>query len=153
MDAFGRGIAIVLAAIAVFLIPIKYVAMNQEEALNTHAHSETVKFAEEIMLQGYLTTELYNKFMNEINAVNQLYEVEIIHGKSTEGLATHLDCVYMTTIREELAKNGVYHFVAGDIITIKVTPNSTSYLQKLIYMFTLNRDKIRTYSYGGKIHG
>ena len=85
MDAFGRVIAIVLAAIAIFLIPIKYIAMNQEEALDTHVYSETVKFTEDIMLQGYLTKDLYNKYLNEINAVNQLYDVEIIHGKSTEG--------------------------------------------------------------------
>lgn len=88
MDAFGRGVAIVLTAIVVFLIPIKYIAINQEEALNAHIHSETVEFAEEIMLQGYLTTDMYNKFLNEINVVNQLYDVEIIHGKSTEGHET-----------------------------------------------------------------
>lgn len=88
MDAFGRGIAIVLAAITVFLIPIKYIAMNQEEALNAHVHSKTVELAEEIMLQGYLTVDMYNTFLNEINAVNQLYDIEIIHGKSTEGYET-----------------------------------------------------------------
>lgn len=86
MDAFGRMIAIVLTVILIFLLPIKYVAINRDAAADSQAHFETVKFADQIMLQGYLTTGMYNDYLYKINTGGQLYEVEIIHGRPTEGV-------------------------------------------------------------------
>jgi hypothetical protein len=88
MDAFGRVAAVILAAILVFLLPIKYVAVNSNAALHMQVHNETVKFADEIMMQGYLTKDMYNTYVNELDRTGELYDIEIIHGKPTEGYKT-----------------------------------------------------------------
>lgn len=85
MDAFGRVAAIILAAVFVFLLPIKYVAVNHNAALKMQIHTETVKLADEIMVQGYLTKDMYNAYINELDRTGKLYDIEIIHGKPTEG--------------------------------------------------------------------
>lgn len=88
MDAFGRVAAVILAAVLVFLLPIQYVAVNRNASLRMQVHNETVKFADEIMMQGYLTKEMYNTYVYELDRSGELYDIEIIHGKPTEGYKT-----------------------------------------------------------------
>lgn len=107
MDSFGRVVAVILVAILIFLFPLKYLAANQEEMQNSHIHSETVKFADEIILQGYLTTEMYNNYLYELDAADQLYDVEIIHGKTTEGYESESG-------KEDLLSNPRVSSIKGD---------------------------------------
>jgi len=85
MNAFGRVIAVILAAILMFLFPLQYLAINQEAVLDSHVHSETTQFADEIMLQGYLTKDMYSTYSNELATTNQLYDIELVHSKPLEG--------------------------------------------------------------------
>ena len=88
MDAFGRIIAVLLAAILIFVYPLQYLAMNQEIVLDNHVHSETTEFTDEIMLQSYLTLEMYTNYLEQLNVTNQLYDIEFIHSKLIEGYDT-----------------------------------------------------------------
>ncbi len=88
MDAFGRIIAIILAVVLIVLFPLQYLAMNQEAVIESHVHSETTEFANDIMLQGNLTVEMYTSFIDKLDATNQLYDIELIHSKPMEGFDT-----------------------------------------------------------------
>lgn len=88
MNSFGRVIAVILVAILIFLFPLQYMAANEETNQKSYVHAETVKFADQIMLQGYITKDMYNEFLYKLDASDQLYDIEIVHGKSTESYDT-----------------------------------------------------------------
>ncbi|MDF2589603.1 MAG: hypothetical protein K0S41_3444, partial [Anaerocolumna sp.] len=86
MDAFGRIIAVILAVIMITLFPLQYIALNQNTIIDNHVHSETTEFIEEIMLQGYITMDMYNNFLYKLDDSKQLYDVEIIHSKPKQAV-------------------------------------------------------------------
>lgn len=85
MDAFGRGLAILLTILFVAIYPLQYLAQNQKAVLDNHVQYETKKFADEIMLKSYISMDMYNRYMNKLNATSQLYDVEIIRSEVKEG--------------------------------------------------------------------
>ena len=105
MDAFGRIIAVLLAAILIFVYPLQYLAMNQEIVLDNQVHSETTEFTDEIMLQSYLTLEMYTNYLEQLNATNQLYEIEFIHSKLIEGYDT--GSILIPQLEEQMLQTSV----------------------------------------------
>lgn len=85
MNAFGRVIAGILAALMLFIFPLQYIAAGQEQIIDNHVHSITTEFVEEVLLQGYLTKDRYLYYINELEDTNRLYDVEFIHSKPIIG--------------------------------------------------------------------
>jgi Zn finger protein HypA/HybF involved in hydrogenase expression len=81
MDSFGRVVAILLTIILIFLVPLRYVALNQDAILDSHVHSETAEFTEHIMYAGAITIDEYTDYLRKLDATNQIYDIEIIHSK------------------------------------------------------------------------
>lgn len=88
MNAFGRVAAIILAGVLIFLYPLQYLAFNQEAVLDSHINSLTNRLADDVMLQGYLTKDMYNDYLQKLDASNELYDIELVHGKLVGGYET-----------------------------------------------------------------
>jgi len=120
MDAFGRVIAVILAAILIFLFPLQYLAINQEVIIDNHVHSETTEFTDEIMMQGYLTIEMYNNYIDSLDVTHQLYDIELIHSKPMEGY--DMGSIGTTKFDKKLSQSSENYNheydVAGNYITL-----------------------------------
>lgn len=87
-EPFGRVIAVILAVIMLALQPLPYLAVNQEAVMDSHVEAATREFADNIMLNGYITLNMYNDYYESLGTTGQLYDIEMVHSKQVDGYET-----------------------------------------------------------------
>lgn len=76
-------IATILFVVIIVIFPIYNVATRQDSMANNVVIKATTSFVDEIRNKGYLKYEDYETFIDQINATNNSYEVELeIHRKT-----------------------------------------------------------------------
>lgn len=86
MDGFGRAVAFILAGILIFLLPLRYILINYQTYVEHHVQGHTKEFAADVMDKGYLTLDMYQKYVEVLNPSKELYHIELIHSVPTEGI-------------------------------------------------------------------
>jgi len=81
---FGRFIAIILLVVLVMLIPIGFLVIKTEKAKEVYARETVERFYEEMMQDGEVTVEEWEKFLWDLERNGVLYEVEVSIGKPGE---------------------------------------------------------------------
>lgn len=126
MNTFGRLIAILLGIVLVFLFPLKYIAVSQEQVLNNYVQQESKYFAEELMVKGYLTKEMYTNYVNKIWSGNQRYEIDLIHTKAVAGIEmadidnTSKNMIFQTFGNGNIKGIGtIGEIISGDSVTVQ----------------------------------
>ena len=148
-DTFITVIAIMLTAILMLVLPVMTMADRVDTVSKTDIETKTSDFVNEIRTTGKLTSENYNKFIEEITSTGNTYDVEMEFKildenpgkKSTQTAKDKIGenvyySVFTSQINEALnSDNAVYYLKEGDIITVTVKNTNLTLSQSLKNFF------------------
>jgi len=86
MDSFGRVIEIMVTALLLFLLPVYYISLRQDTVCQSQVRAETVYFVDSVRNQGYMTRNMYELFLRNLDKTGQIYDVDIVYYKKMEAL-------------------------------------------------------------------
>ena len=144
-DSLISVVAIILAAVLIFVLPVMAMANRQDNILKSTVQTATDEFVDEIKTTGKLTEEKYNKFLQNIGSTGNIYESQmeikkLDENQSKKTLQTETDKIgenlyytlYNSQIDQALKDNkGVYKLQEGDIITVTVKNTNLSAAQQI----------------------
>ena len=145
-DTLITVVAILLAAILMFLFPLMSISERSDDVSQLSVQTAVNEFVDNSSTTGKITIENYNALVSKLNATGNPYEVEIEHkildeniGKKsawTQGIVIGENVyysVYTSQIMGEIEKNtnGIYNMKKGDILSVSVK-NSGKTLAQMI---------------------
>jgi len=149
-----------------FVAPLLYLSQKQDAINQTVIEKETTEFINTIRNNGYVTREMYRRYIEKIDKTGNLYNIEICHAhKKTvpnydESTNTVLDGYYsynLNTYQDEIFesfdKDEDYLFNQGDFISVTVTNRNKTMATRImeaIYSRALQTEQI-IFTYGGMI--
>lgn len=78
-DSLQRVFSIIIAVIIFFLLPL-YIAFEKKDDISySLALKITTNFADDVKNKGYLTLDMYNKFINDLAVSDNAYDITIEH--------------------------------------------------------------------------
>lgn len=86
MDSFGRIIEILVTVVLLFLVPVYYVSLRQDAVCQSQVRTETSYFVDSVRNQGYLTRNMYELFLKELDNTGLVYHVELTYYKKVKVL-------------------------------------------------------------------
>jgi hypothetical protein len=146
-DTLITVVAILLAAILMFLFPLMSVSERSDDVSQLAVQTAVNEFVDNSSTSGKITIENYNALVSTLNATGNPYEVEIEHkildeniGKKsawTQGQVIGENVyysVYTTQITDVLEDNngtGVYQMKEGDIFSCSVKNTNKTIAQTI----------------------
>lgn len=146
-------IAIFLAAILMFVFPLMALSDNSDDISKLSVQTATTEFVDNVKKTGKLTEQNYEKFIEQISATGNTYDVELKVqvldenlGKKASQTATDVIgeneyyTMYTTQVLDAIESNkGTYSLKDGDLISVSVKNTNTTISQQLknfIYKIT-----------------
>ena len=78
-DSLQRVFSIIIAVIIFFLLPL-YIAFEKKDDISySLALKITTNFANDVKNKGYLTLDMYNKFINDLAVSDNAYDITLEH--------------------------------------------------------------------------
>lgn len=144
-DTLITVVAIVLAAVLMFIFPVITMADRVDTAARTDVETMTSDFINEIKTTGKLTKERYSKFRENLTSTGYTYDVNLEFkildenpGKKAVQVETDkigenvYYSVFTTQIENELFNNsGVYKLKEGDIVLATVRNTNLTLAQQM----------------------
>lgn len=138
-------IAIFLAAILMFVFPLMTLSDRSDDVSQLSVQTMTTEFVDNVKKTGKLTEQNYSKFIEQISATGNTYDVELKVQVLDENLGKKAQSVKMdkigeneyytmyTTQVEEAMKSGkgTYSLKEGDRISVSVKNTNTTISQEL----------------------
>ena len=148
-DSLITVIAIMLTAVLLLVLPVMTMADRADDISKTDVETMTSNFVNEIRTIGKLTSEKYNKFVEELTSTGNTYSIEMQFKildenpgkKSTQSAKDKIGenvyySVFTTQIQEALeGENKVYNLKEGDIINVSVKNTNLTLSQSLKNFF------------------
>ena len=148
-DSLITVIAIMLTAVLLLVLPVMTMADRADDISKTDVETMTSNFVNEIRTIGKLTSEKYNKFVEELTSTGNTYDIEMEFKildenpgkKSTQSAKDKIGenvyySVFTTQIQETLeGENKVYNLKEGDIINVSVKNTNLTLSQSLKNFF------------------
>lgn len=148
-DSLITVIAIMLTAVLLLVLPVMTMADRADDISKTDVETMTSNFVNEIRTIGKLTSEKYNKFVEELASTGNTYDIEMEFKildenpgkKSTQSAKDKIGenvyySVFTTQIQEALdGENKVYNLKEGDIINVSVKNTNLTLSQSLKNFF------------------
>ena len=148
-DSLITVIAIMLTAVLLLVLPVMTMANRVDNISKTDVETMTSNFVNEIRTIGKLTSENYNKFIEELTSTGNTYDIEMEFKildenpgkKSTQSAKDKIGenvyySVYTSQIEDKLKSNsGVYKLKEGDIISVDVKNTNQTLSQQLKNFF------------------
>ncbi len=148
-DSLITVIAIMLTAVLLLVLPVMTMANRVDNISKTDVETMTSNFVNEIRTIGKLTSENYNKFIEELTSTGNTYDIEMEFKildenpgkKSTQSAKDKIGenvyySVFTTQIQEALnGENKVYNLKEGDIISVNVKNTNLTLAQSLKNFF------------------
>lgn len=78
-DILGKVIDILIAALIIFIIPASYFMMKKDVISQVGMEKETATFCENVAAQSYLTKDMYERYLNNLDTSGKKYKVSLIH--------------------------------------------------------------------------
>lgn len=153
--------SIILAVILMFLFPIMDTWERQDDISYMSVYSSVVEFVDSARNLGYITTNMYDKFVQQVNATGNRYDITIEHRKRIYEIDSYKN-IYTTTIENELYKNNAkndpavnnkYEMTAGDYLYVSVkntNKTQSTLLKDVLYASPQETFKIGV-PYGGMV--
>lgn len=150
MNAVEKVVAILLAAVLLFICPIQIVAQKQDVVMQQYVTMETSYFIDSVRNLGYLSRQMYEEYKKKIDIGGTLYNVELTHyhmvyyddSQAKDLVHRRYQCYYMQDIMDQIYdkdKEGVYTFSQDDYVTVKVRQKHKTIAQRF-QEFTLGVD-------------
>lgn len=149
-DTLITIVAILLAAILMFIFPMMSVAERSDDVSQLSVQTAVNEFVDNSRTTGKITIENYSKLVNKLNATGNAYEIEMEVklldenvGKKTAwtqsqviGENTYYS-VYSSQIMDELGEDGIgtYKMKEGDIFSVKVKNSGRTLAQMIRGVF------------------
>ena len=147
-DSLITIIAIVLAAILMFVFPLMAVSQSGDDVAQLSVQTATTEFCDKIRTTGRLTVSDYNQFVEKLAATNNTYDIELEFkikddnpGKKTAqveyekiGENTYY-IVYTSQIEKQLQDNKSFKLKEGDIVSVNVKNTNMTISQSLRNFF------------------
>ena len=151
-DTLITVVAILLAAILMFLFPLMSVSERSDDVSQLSVQTAVNEFVDNSRTTGKITIENYSKLVNKLNATGNAYEIEMEVklldenvGKKTAwtqsqviGENTYYS-VYTSQIMDELddigTGSGTYKMKEGDIFSVKVKNSGRTLAQMIRGVF------------------
>jgi len=157
-DAYSRVMAILLASVLMFLLPMLYISERQETMAQSWVLTETACLVDAVRNTGVLTEGMFREYEKRLAGLEQLYEIQVTHVAyglyESEGeIETRQERHYTEEIKEALMEQGEYCFAMDDFLKIEVSDRNGSFGERLLNSFMaedLETEKIIAY-YGGTI--
>ncbi len=147
-DTLVTIIAILLAAVLMFIFPLLSVSERSDDISQLSVASATAEFVDNSRAIGKITMDNYSTLISKINATGNSYDVELevkvldenIGKKSawTQGTVIGENVyysVYTSQIVERLKEKGVYTMKEGDIISASVKNTNKTLSQTIRGVF------------------
>lgn len=143
MDVLGKGIDIIAFVLVLIVIPFIWLSMKQDAILTRVAQDATTDLMEDIAARGYLSSELYEIYLDKLRLTGLVYDIEI-EGSST-GETTQ-------EIVEAVEGGETFKFSMGENVTITLDRASRS-LADILSEGILNRSGVHYFRISHKITG
>ena len=148
-DTLITVVAIVLAAVLIFVVPVMTMADRFDATTQANIESITSEFVEDVRTTGKLTRERHNKFLENLSATGYTYDVNMEFKiqdenpgkKTTQSTRDKIGenvyySVYTSQIEEALnGKNAAYFCKEGDIVSASVKNTNQTISQQLKNFF------------------
>ena len=147
-DSLITVIAIILTAVLLLVLPVMTMADRADDISKTDVETMTSNFVNEIRTIGKLTSEKYNKFVEELTSTGNTYDIEMEFkildenpGKKTLTLQSDkigenaYYSVYTSQIEEVLNNNKNYNLKEGDMFSVSVKNTNQTLAQQLKNFF------------------
>ena len=147
-DSLITVIAIMLTAVLLLVLPVMTMADRADDISKTDVETMTSNFVNEIRTIGKLTSEKYNKFVEELTSTGNTYDIEMEFkildenpGKKTLTLQSDkigenaYYSVYTSQIEEVLNNNKNYNLKEGDMFSVSVKNTNQTLAQQLKNFF------------------
>lgn len=150
-DSLITIVAIVLAAILMFVFPLMSVAERSDDISQLSVQTATTEFVDNSRTVGKINWTNYNKLINTIGATGNAYDVEMevkildenVGKKSAWANGTVIGenvyySVYTTQILDQMQKggdSGTYNMKEGDIFSVTVKNTNTTLAQSIRSVF------------------
>ena len=165
MNAFDKIVCILLASVLMFLFPLFYLAQKQDVINQVYVESKTVELVNDIKKHGYITSNMYERYLDRLGDTGNLYEIEIVHSHTVvnpeydEDSGTFLDdyyTYYENTYQDDILKEifegtGTYYLRQGDYISIKVFNKTETFAGRMLRIIGVNQKTQILITYGGII--
>lgn len=139
---------IFLAALLLFVAPMMAMSDRSNDISQLAVQTATTEFVNKCTKTGKITLEDYEKFVEEISATGNSFDVEIevlvldenLSKKGTQTQTTKIGenvyySLYTTQIMEALEKNPTYKLKEGDMVSVKVKNTNETMSQTLRNFF------------------
>lgn len=147
-DTLVTMIAILLAAILMFLFPLLSISERNDDIAQLSVSTATSKFVDNSRAVGKITLENYEDLLNTINATGNAYDIEMevkvldenIGKKSAWIQGTVIGenvyySIYTSQIVEVLQQTGIYTMKEGDIFSCTVKNTNKTLAQSIRGIF------------------
>lgn len=165
MNAFDKIICILLVSVLMFLSPLFYLAQKQDVINQVYVESKTVEFVNDIKNHGYITANMYERYLDRLGDTGNLYVIEMVHahtvvnpeydedsGAFLDDYYTYQESTYQDDILMEIFEGtGTYYLRQGDYVSIKVYNKTETFAGRMLRMIGVNQKTQILITYGGII--
>lgn len=146
-DTLMMVIAIILAAILMFVVPLMTTADRNDDATQLAVQTAASNFVNEVRTKGKITQADYDNLLESLTATGNTYNMEIqvklidenAAKKSLQEVNKQGENMYTLesfyTIQKALEDKGVYICKEGDVVIVKVKNNSATIADQLRNFF------------------
>lgn len=108
MDSFSKIVEIMVTVILLFILPLNYMAIKQDNICQTYVTTETSYLVDSVRNLGYMTEGMYSTFLRKLDETNQIYDITLTHYKQV---------VYLLPEEEEKKESEFenYYISAGTV--------------------------------------
>lgn len=165
LDVAEKVLCCIVVIFGLFILPVVWFSSINDGVIQTVVYEETNSFVDEVCTHGYISQSSYQRFVNNLNATNLLYNIEITVGHSYTvpdyeyqtkddgttslvivGTKQSDEFVYTEDILRELFEtDGIYKMSKGDSISVHVTNKVDTTGQRV------NQTILRIHDSGAKI--
>ncbi len=145
MNAFSKILSILLCVIVLFGAPLLQLAQKQDDISQIYVSNTTTQFIDSIKNSGYISRQMYQSFVQNIDKTGNLYNISICHSHKVvepnvdettdsilEGYNTYFINTYEDEILESFDRGEDYKFNQGDYISISVSNRTKTLAGRLL---------------------
>lgn len=147
--AFEKVIAILLAALLMFIHPLFFIVQQIDMMSQSLVTKKTNEFVEAVRNNGYISTSMYREFAQELSDTGVLYDISMVHehgsyepvfddvtGSYTNEIVVLYYDTFEEDIMEALGNDGYYYMSEGDYFSVALynkTPTLAGKMYQMVF--------------------
>ncbi|MFD1736219.1 hypothetical protein ACFSCX_06530 [Bacillus salitolerans] len=79
MNTLQKMFAFIIAVLLLYIVPSLFSYLNQDELSEKISYPAVTTFVDSVRNKGYVSPQMYNEFVDEINHGTYVYDVQLLH--------------------------------------------------------------------------